>query len=347
MKASLFQSLCLALGVLTSGTLHAETDAERYEAAKQEKSLVIYAGGPVAPNEKFAREFEKAYPGISVTVVGGFSNVLNEKINSQIKAKKLEVDLAIFQTVQDLVGWKKDGVLLNFKPDGYEQIIPALRDPDGAFTTTRVSLLTYGSNTNLIAGNARPKSALDFLDPKYNGKLITCYPADDDATLYVFYTIVQKYGWNYMDRYMANKPKFVQGHLGVARGLADGSSSATFDATINVEDLRKAGQPVEMFVSEQDETPAFTLTAGIFKDAPHTNAAKLFLNWYMAPEQQRRTGSFSARTDVGPPEGFQPLSSYRLANNYRELVSNDALMTELRARFEKYTGPVVNTGGVR
>jgi ABC-type Fe3+ transport system substrate-binding protein len=99
--------------------------------------------------------------------------------------------------------------------------------------------------------------------------------------------------------------------------------------------------------SEEDATPLFTLTAGIFKDAPHPNAAKLFLTWYMAKEQQSRIGVFSARLDVPPPAGLKPLSSYKTANQYRDFVTDDKQLTALRKRFEGYAGPVVNTGGVR
>jgi ABC-type Fe3+ transport system substrate-binding protein len=91
----------------------------------------------------------------------------------------------------------------------------------------------------------------------------------------------------------------------------------------------------------------FTVTAGIFKDAPHPNAARLYLTWYLAKEQQSRLGVFSSRADVPPPEGLQLLTSYRLANNYREFMTDMARVAELRKRFEAYTGPAVNRGGVR
>ena len=51
----------------------------------------------------------------------------------------------------------------------------------------------------------------------------------------------------------------------------------------------------------RSSTPVFTLTGGIFKDAPHPNAAKLYLTWFLAKEQQSRVGSFSSRADVPPP----------------------------------------------
>jgi ABC-type Fe3+ transport system substrate-binding protein len=338
----------VALGFVTCvSPTHAETMDELYEKAKPEKSVVFYSGGPVAPYEAFARQFEQRFPGITVSITGGFSNVLNDRINAQLRDRKLDVDMAFFQTVQDFVAWKRQGVLLNFKPDGYDQIAPAFRDPDGAFTTTKVNQITYGYNSKLVSTQDVPKSALDFLKPQFMGKLITCYPADDDATLYLFDTIVQKYGWDYMDKYMANKPRFVQGHLNVARSVGAGTDIVTFDATSSVNEVKRSGAPIESVFSEDDATPLFTLTAGIFKDAPHPSAAKLFLAWYMAKEQQSRIGVFSARTDVPPPPGLKPLSDYKIASQYREFVTDQARLTELRKRFETYTGPVVNAGGVR
>jgi ABC-type Fe3+ transport system substrate-binding protein len=256
--------------------------------------------------------------------------------------------MALFQTAQDFVAWKKRGVLLNHHVDGHDKIMPDFKDPDGAYTTAKVTAVTYAYNTRHVAPGDVPKSALDFLQSQFAGKFIACYPADDDATLYVFHTIVQKYGWSYMDRFMATKPNFVQGHLGVARSIASGQSHVTFDATTStVGTLKQTGAPIELAFSEADPTAFFTLTAGIFKDAPHPSAAKLFLTWYMSPEQQKGTGVFSARTDVPPPPGFKPLASYNAALAYRAFVSDEPLMADLRKRFEAFTGPVVNKGGVQ
>ena len=61
------------------------------------------------------------------------------------------------------------------------------------------------------------------------------------------------------------------------------------------------------------------------KQAPHPNAAKLYLTWYLAKEQQSRSGTFSPRSDVAPPPGLEPLSSYNIDRGYRALVSDEAL----------------------
>ena len=275
----------------------AETLDQLYEKAKLEQSLVFYAGGPVEPWERWAKEFEQRFPGLTVAVTGGFSNVLDAKISAQLKAQKLEADMAFFQTVQDFVAWKKQGALLRFKPEGYDKIDPRFRDPDGAFTTASVVLLSYAYNTKLLVAADVPKSALDFLKPQFRGKLITAYPADDDATLFVFDTIVKKYGWDYMTKYMAQQPNFIQGHLGVLKSVAAGQNLATFDSTSSTTGaLKKAGESIDFAFPSKDAMPVFILTAGIFKAAPHPNAAKLFLSWYMAKEQQSRVGTYSARS---------------------------------------------------
>ena len=336
------------VAILAAAAARAQDADQLYARAKDEKTLVVYSGGPAAPYERMAKEFERRYPGITVSVTGGFSNVLDRKIDDQLAAQKLEVDMAFLQTAQDFVRWKGAGRLLRFKPNGYERIDPRFRDEDGAFTTTSVVLLTYAYNTKLVAPAEVPTSALDFLKPQFFGKLMTAYPADDDATLYVFDTIVKRYGWDYMTKYMAQRPSFVQGHLEVLRSIAAGTNLVTFDATSSTTGaLKRSGQPIELAFPTGDAMPTFFVTAGIFKDAPHPNAARLFLDWYMAKEQQSRLGTYSARTDVAPPDGLEPLSAYNIEAGYLQLVSDRTRLNELRQRFESYTGPVVNKGGVR
>ena len=88
---------------------------ELYAKAKAEGALTLYAAGPTEPHERSAKAFEQRFPGLKVSITGGFSNVLNSRINQQLADKKVEADLVIFQTIQDFVGWKKQGVLLDLQ----------------------------------------------------------------------------------------------------------------------------------------------------------------------------------------------------------------------------------------
>ena len=235
-----------------------------------------------------------------------------------------------------------------FKPGGFDNIDASFKDADGAFWATMVNAVPYMYNTDKVAAADVPNSALDFLKPQLQGKIVTPYPADDDVTLWVFHHIVQKYGWGYMDKYMAAKPNFIQGHLGEQRSIGVGQNLVTFNSIYNITIiLKKQGMPVESHFPTVDATPIWPLTGAIFKNAPHPNAAKLFLSWLLEPAQQIATGTWSGRRDVPPPAGYKPILSYKVANDYRAFLTDQTQVADLRKRFEGYTGPVVNAGGVR
>ena len=187
------------------------------------------------------------------------------------------------------------GALLEFKPQGFDKIDPSFKDANGAFVAVQINAHAYAYNPNLVKPEDVPRSALDFLNPRFKGKVVSCYPADDDATLYAFYSIVQKYGWSYMDRYMANQPNFIQGHLGVVRSIASGENLVTFDTIASISmDQKNLGLTQAVAFPQSDPLPIWPFTAAIFKSAPHPNAAKLFLTWYLSPEEQAKTGELVA-----------------------------------------------------
>jgi hypothetical protein len=42
------------------------------------------------------------------------------------------------------------------------------------------------------------------------------------VTLYLYSVLVERHGWSFIDELLASSPQFVNGHLGVAQGLAAG-----------------------------------------------------------------------------------------------------------------------------
>jgi ABC-type Fe3+ transport system substrate-binding protein len=340
-------SAAIAALALWCGAAAAQSLEQLYAAAKKEAALVLVGGGPAPPYEKFAHEFMQRYPGIAVTASGGPSNVHAEEIDKQMAARALRTDMAILQTVQDFERWKKAGALAPFKPDGFDKIDAGWKDADGAYVGVYVNGAVYAYNPQKVKPESVPRTALDFTRPEFKDGIITTYPHVDDVTLYLYAILTEKYP-DFLERLKPNALAFVRGHLGVSRAIAAGDKSLTFDAIAkDANDAARAGQPIAIALSETEPMPVWAQIAGIFKDAPHPNAAKLFLSWYLQPEQQRRTGYWSSRADVGPPEGLKSLSSYRLANDYRAFIADEARAKALRQRYEAFTGPVTSSGTYR
>jgi ABC-type Fe3+ transport system substrate-binding protein len=348
MKAVSAAMLPWALTISLASPISAESLDELYAKAKTEGALHIYAGGPARLYEDWIKEYEAKFPGIKVMLTGGYAGGLAPKIDQEMAARKVEVDFVTFQAVQEFIRWKREGVLLPFKLDGFEAIDARFRDADGAFTPLGVFAIAPAYNTKLVSAQDAPRSARDFLKPQFKGKLITAYPADDDATLYAFNTIVKKYGWSFMNNYMKQEPKFIQGHLGVVKSVAAGESAATFDMMLHHTMVEKgAGRPIDVSFPEEDPIPIWGQLGAIIKAAPHPNAAKLYLQWYMAKEQQSRIGTWSARSDVAPPFGLKPIFGYKVANDLADIVTKPDVLADLRKRYQSYTGEVINRGGIK
>jgi ABC-type Fe3+ transport system substrate-binding protein len=327
-----------------AGNARAQSLDELYALAKSEGQVNLYGGGPTALYTGWAKMFEERFPGIKVNITGGFSNRLAADIDAQRKAGKLEADVAILQTIQDFERWRKTGALLPFKPDGFDLIPASFKDVDGAYVGIGVNTVTYAYNPTLVNGAAIPRSARDLLDPRFRGKLISTYPHDDDITLYLYSILVDKHGWEFMDGLMKNAPVFVMGHLGVVQKIGKGESAATFDSITSLTLVeKKRGGAIEVLVPTDIPMPIWAQSAAVFKEAPHPNGAKLYVAWYLTKEIQHRmhrAGSWSPRTDVAPPDGFKPIAEYTVANNFRDFITNEAKVAELRRRFEAYIGPV-------
>jgi len=265
-KSALLTIISAFAFALTLASAGAQSLDEIYRQAKTEGALTLCVGGPTAPWEARARKFEERYPGIKISVTGGFSNVLDKKIDQQLGVGKLEVDAAIFQTLNDFVRWKAQGQLLAYRLPGFEAIDPSFKDSDGSFYGTQVIAMPYMVNTKHVKPTDVPNSANDFLKSIFSGKNVTPYPADDDATLWLFTKVVEKYGWDWMDKYMATKPNFIQGHLGQQRSVASGDNFVAIDSIFNItEPMKHAGGPVDSHFSSEDATPIWPLMSAVFK----------------------------------------------------------------------------------
>ena len=318
--------LIASLGCCTT-LAHAESIDALYEKAKLEKTLVLYGAGPSGSHDRWINDFQQRFPGVTVAFTGGLSNGLNQKIDQQVASRRMETDSGDlpdhpgFRQVEE--GGRAHAVQARGRRDDRSGLQGRGRRVHRGQRQHHRLCLQHRSWCPPPRCRS-PRSI--FSNRGFEGQLITTDPTEDDAGLSVFNLIVEKYGWDYMDKYMAQKPAFVTTR---PRRRCRTPSPRARSSRPSIpprprRGSRQQGKPIEPVFSQADPTPVFLVGAAIFKDAPHPNAAKLYLTWYLAKEQQSRNGTFSPRADVPPPAGLAPLSSYNIDNRFRALVSDES-----------------------
>ena len=179
-------------------------------------------------------------------------------------------------------------------------------------------MITYAYNTQLVPAADVPKSALDFLKPLFSGKLIATDPGDDDAGFYVFHSHRREIRLGLHGQVHGAEAELRDhGHATVSNAIAAGEMLATFDSTSTTPRLKAQGKPIDLVLSQDDATPLFLVAAPSSRTRRIRTRPSCSSTGTSTPEQQSRTGTFSPRSDVPPPQGWQPLSTYKLDTGYR------------------------------
>jgi ABC-type Fe3+ transport system substrate-binding protein len=213
------------------------------------------------------------------------------------------------------------------------------KDPAGTYVG--VSVFSFGrvSNTTLVSEEDAPRDATDFLAPRYRDELVFTYPNDDDAVLYAFYLVVQRYGLGFMEQLMAQNPQFVRGAPGALGAIASGDKLASFASFAPLP--RIPGLPVRYSVPRTDEFMSWPQTAAIFESARHPEAAKLYLTWKLSLEQQNQLVQWPVRKDATPPAGWGPITDYNTdLDGFRDFMLDRALVERFRGIVETFVGQV-------
>jgi iron(III) transport system substrate-binding protein len=281
-QAAVLSVALLVTALLTSSS--AETWDEVAAAAKKEGALVVYnAGIGVQLYQKVATEFEKA-TGIRVESITARGSEMTERIRSEQAAGRFAGDVQMHaaaviaqqQTVSDFV-----------QPHGG---IPNAKNLRAPFVASDFQIpgyvQAYGilANTNLVKPDDQPKTWTDLLDPKWKGKILSDDLRPIGAGQGLFVALQKAYGRHYHEKLAAQGLVFSRDPGNDARRIARGEYALYIPLVYALAyDLK--GLPVKALVPT-DGVPYTTIDLAILKNAPHRNAARLFMNYFLSAESQ-------------------------------------------------------------
>ena len=271
------------------------------DAAKKEGQVVFYTALQVPVAQNLAAIFEKKYPFLKVSAIRIGSENMATRLVSEAQANAVKADIA-HQSGFDFYGVLQKGVFAPYDSPERAAFPQNFKDEKGYWVIHNATLNVIAYNTARVAPADVPKGFWDLTQPKWKGQMLM----DENESKWMA-GMVEYFGENKaMDlmRKLADQDmQFRSGHTLLATMVAAGDRAIAVVAFADsVEGLKQKGAPIDWIAVE----PLLGLSIGLalVKNAPHPNAAKLFIDFLLSQEGQQAIaaeGYFSPRQDVQSP----------------------------------------------
>ena len=277
-------------------------------AAKEGEVVALFGPATVAGEGKIRDEFTKRY-GVKVTVVQGSTTDITNRALAEISQGRNETDLAATGP-SGIARVVKANALTPLLP---ELILPEVTDRSknwhatyipweaddtkhlyctfyGLNVTSNISRIYYNKSKVSDADVNAVKSWQDFLDPKWKGKLAIYDVSQQSQTTLVY--MWNALGKDYLDKLLRTqdvKVWAVGADENYANAIARGDQTVALivgGAEGALLDAASQGLPIAEWPNTLKEGPAagFQGALSIFANAPHPNAARLYVNWILSKE---------------------------------------------------------------
>jgi iron(III) transport system substrate-binding protein len=309
-------------------------------AAKKEGQVNIY----IYRYEGLLQDFKREFPGINVMSVTGRGNELTNRIMTERRAGKFIVDVYSGGTNSLYNTLYKGKALDPIKP---LLMLPEVTDlskwfgnehryadPEGKFI---FAFIGSASNAQLayhtkMVDPKEFKSYWDVTNPKWKGKIVSLDPRDTGlgATMQ-FYYYSSEIGPEFMKKFFGGMDITYAKNF---RQMTDWLAQGKFAICMGCKDSMRAknqGLPVDDFDTNRwKEGSSFSAgggSMGYMNQAPHPNAAKVFINWFLSRKGQmalQRLGDVddpanSRRIDI-PKDDIPPDSRLQPGIKYFDVV---------------------------
>lgn len=333
----------LAIGVICSTAVATEIETKSLDelyadALAEGGDFVLRAGGDKADQiDYYFDRFKARFPKLKVVHSVDVSlNHAPRYDNARAAGGETGIpDVIQFQTLHDFDYYADRGLLEPYKPKNWDKVFPDHKDPHGRWTS--VYGVTFSNYVNIDMVDDAPRDALDYLDPKLKGKIILTYPHDDDAVLYQFWNLKEKYGWEYLERLLENEPVWVRGTAMPYIAINNGWYAASFTTFWAFES--GPASKTQFLLPEEDFFLTWFQTAAIPTQAKHKAAAKLYLNWMLSDEMQSTWVQFPVRFDIEAPAGYQSVLHHNTSpGDFRRFMMKRATLERFRLQMRQLIG---------
>lgn len=298
------------------------------EGAKKEGRLLLYTSLTLQEFDEIIAPFHKRYPFLKAESFRGNALQLLQKITTEARAGRPQVDVAQFNGFE---AWQlhKLGLLQSYRSPEAVKFADRYKDPDGHWTTPYTNYLVLGYNPTLVAPGDVPKRWEDLLQPQWKGAK---FALDRDNA--VWYGGLSLY-WGkeraskFMKALAGQQASMRKGHTLIATLMASGEFPLGLVYAHRIEEMKAKGMKTIEWVA-LEPIVATPIVIGIAKNAPNPNAAKLFVDFFLSTEGQSISQKQQFRVPANPD--LPPISAKLDPKNLKVSLVN----RQVADRYQEY-----------
>jgi len=258
------------------------------EKAKAEGRVVVYTSTDPRTAEVLKEAFERKYPFITVEFVRGGPEAMATRFIEEFDRGVAYADVLSLGTVNSrLMVLERPERLLVYVPRTAEWLTPELRDPEGRWHSDRIILVSLAYNTKLLKLEEAPKTFKDLIDPKWKGKIAYVDFRIMAFGVQLLAAMEKEYGEDFIKKLAAQDIFFVgRSFVDPVARVVSGEFLLTTPPITFVEVRKMEKDPIDWIRTADNVYFADLAWVGVASNAPHPNAAKLFVDFLFSDEGQ-------------------------------------------------------------
>lgn len=313
-RSLLLCGLALASWLAPGLARAAEPDPAVVAAARTEGALAVASSAPGENFQKFMTAFKAKYPFLDIATgfYSGPTGRVLARVGAEIDAKRLSFDVMLAANAAAWIDLTRQGKIMQYNSPEYAAY-PAGSKMDGYWAAAQAIGVIPVYNKNQLAPADAPKSWLDLLAPRFAGGKLAIQNAAAGTQFNQTYLLEHALGADFERKLAAQHPVVMATGAQMTDAIVRGEilMGASLDHWRAFTPEAKQAGLVAVYPVEG--LPLTLAPVGILAEAPHPNAAKLFLDFILSQEGQKLLdtelyGMYSMRADVPPPAGQRPLA---------------------------------------
>lgn len=259
-------------------------EAADLDQAKKEGEVVLYTTMVVSDFQVFHKAITKKYPFLRVNHVRLGASTLASRAMAEFRAGKHLSD--VYGVTPDTMNYLRDiGVLAQYTSPEAGFLQKGFMDPKGYWSGINTDVLVTGINTSQVNVKRAPRGYAEYLKPEHKGKM-AFHVGTNNPLIGLTELHGEEKALAYLRNFSKQGPILHNGYTKISQLLAAGEFSiVAFMQVTKLDKIRARGGPVDWL--PLDPSFATVSSVAIAKNAPHPNAARLLVDFYLSDEGQK------------------------------------------------------------